>query len=123
MKWNSTITKIGKDAIKDQTQTVVLFGDDANSDLARFSVLQHFDDAVDNFVFKKGDSITIDGQTYLASYVGPLVETNMKALGHATLMFKAKPKNPMANAIYLEVAQNDALPKFAVNADIMYEHE
>lgn len=123
MKWNSTIVNVGPDAIKDQAKTVVLFGSDANSDLARFSVLQKFDDGVDNFVFKKGDSITIDGQTYLATYVGPLVEPNMKALGHATLMFTKKPLKAMANAIYLEVAQNDSLPKFAVGGDIMYEHD
>lgn len=122
MKWNSTIVEVGADAIDPQSHTAVLFGQDASPSLARISVLQRFDDDTAGFVFKKGDSITIDGQTYIASFVGPLVETNIKALGHATLMFMSKPKKPMANAIYLDVAQNDPMPKFAVGGDLMYEH-
>ena len=47
-------------------------------------VLKH---QLSDFVFKRGDTLTVDGQTYVANYVGPMVESNMKALGHATLFF------------------------------------
>ena len=57
---------------------------------------------INSFIFKKGDTVTIDGQTYVANYVGPMVESNMKALGHATFFFKRPvPKAPLANAFIL----------------------
>ena len=75
------------------------------------------------FVFKKGDTITVDGTTYIADYVGPMVESNMKALGHATLFFNRKvPKAPLANAIYFDPDESQALPQFKLDDDIVYEH-
>lgn len=120
MKWTSTIKEIGKEALNGD-HTVILFGPDATPKLALVSVIQKFDDPVKNFVFKKGDTITIDGTTYVASYVGPMVEMNMKALGHATLYFTDKvPRNPLANAIYLE---SNNVPNFKVNDWLMFEHK
>ena len=79
MKWISTIKKIGKKAIDNKDGMVILFGEGANKDLEDVSVIQKFSDEtpVNGFVFKKGDTITVDGQTYVANYVGPMVESNM----------------------------------------------
>ena len=89
MKWIANIKKIGKKAVDNKDGMVILFGEGANKDLEDVSVIQKFstETPVSGFVFKKGDTITVDGQTYVANYVGPMVESNMKALGHATLFF------------------------------------
>lgn len=125
MKWNATIVKIGKKAINQKDQMIILFGQGVNQELADVSVIQKFDPAtpVSSFVFKKGDTITVDGQTYIADYVGPMVESNMKALGHATLFFNHHvPKAPLANAVYFEANADHSMPIFKENADLMYEH-
>lgn len=123
MKWIATIEKIGKKAIDTKNQMIILFGEGANQDLEDVSVIQKFDakTPASSFVFKKGDTVTIDGQTYVAAYAGPMVESNMKALGHATLFFnRPVPKAPLANAIYFE--KGDGMPNFRVDDDIVYEH-
>lgn len=125
MKWISTIKKIGNKAVDSKDGMVILFGEGANKDLEDVSIIQKFDtkNPVNNFIFKKGDTITIDGQTYVANYVGPMVESNMKALGHATLFFKRPvPKTPLANAIYFDPDVQQPLPEFRVNDEIVYEH-
>lgn len=125
MKWISTIKKIGKKAIDTRDSMVILFGEGANHELEDVSVIQKFDDQtpIKGFVFKRGDTITIDGQTYVANYVGPLVESNMKALGHATLFFnRPVSKAPLANAIYFDPDEAQELPAFKVDDDIVYEH-
>ena len=107
MKWISTIKKIGKKAVDSKDGMVILFGEGANKELEDVSVIQKFDEStpVSGFVFKKGDTITVDGQTYVANYVGPMVESNMKALGHATLFFnRLVSKAPLANAVYFDPA-------------------
>ena len=87
--------------------------------------MQKFDQAtpVEKFVFKKDDSVTIDGTTYLSLYVGPMVQMNMQAIGHATLVFTDEvPKKPMTNAIYLEKDPKEKMPEFKVGDWITYEH-
>lgn len=125
MKWTATIEKIGKKAIDTRDSMIILFGEGATQDLEDVSVVQKFDDAtpVKGFVFKKGDTITIDGETYVANYVGPMVESNMKALGHATLFFnRPVPKTPLANAVYFDANEDQEMPNFKLNDDIIYEH-
>ena len=67
MKWNSTITAIGSEALDPADNIVILFDNKATDKLRDVAVLQEFDPAtpVEKFVFKKDDSITIDGTTYL----------------------------------------------------------
>lgn len=125
MKWISTISKIGKQAVESKSNMVILFGESVTEDLVDVSVIQKFDEQtpVSGFIFKKGDTITIDGQTYVADYVGPMVESNMKALGHVTLFFdQRKPKNPLANAVYLSFTADQTMPDFMVDEDLIYEH-
>lgn len=125
MKWIANIKKIGKKAVDNKDGMVILFGEGANKDLEDVSVIQKFstETPVSGFVFKKGDTITVDGQTYVANYVGPMVESNMKALGHATLFFnRPVSKTPLANAIYFDSDIDQPLPNFKVDDDIVYEH-
>ena len=125
MKWISTIKKIGKKAVDSKDGMVILFGEGANKELEDVSVIQKFDEStpVSGFVFKKGDTITVDGQTYVANYVGPMVESNMKALGHATLFFnRPVSKAPLANAVYFDPDVAQPMPNFMVDDDIVYEH-
>ena len=125
MKWISTIKKIGKKAVDNKDGMVILFGEGANKELEDVSVIQKFDEStpVSGFVFKKGDTITVDGQTYVANYVGPMVESNMKVLGHATLFFnRPVSKAPLANAVYFDPDVVQPMPNFKVDDDIVYEH-
>lgn len=125
MKWIANIRKIGKKAVDFKDGMVILFGRGANKDLEEVSVIQKFnpETPVNGFIFKKGDTITVYGQTYISKYVGPLVESNMKALGHATLFFNRPiPKIPLANAIYFDLADGQPMPTFEVDEDIIYEH-
>ncbi|WEV43132.1 PTS glucitol/sorbitol transporter subunit IIA [Lactobacillus sp. ESL0684] len=125
MKWISTIKQIGQQAFVADQQMVILFGENVSPELVDVSVIQKFDrdSLVNNFVLKKGDTVTIDGQTYLADYVGPMVESNMRALGHSTLFIGQKiPKNPLANAIYLSLTAKQTQPQFEIGAEIIYEH-
>lgn len=125
MKWNAIIKKIGKKAVDSKDGMVILFGEGVNKELEDASVIQKFDPETpaSNFVFKKGDTIIIDGQTYVANYVGPMVESNMRALAHATLFFnRPVSKAPLANAIYFDPDVQQPLPTFRVDDDIVYEH-
>ena len=125
MKWNSTIEAVGPEAISPNENIIILFNETATDNLKRVSVIQKFDkaSAPNNFILKKDDTITIDGKTFLILYVGLMVEMNIKAIGHATLVFTDEvPKKPLKNAIYLEKDEEDPLPMVAVGDWISYEH-
>ena len=103
MKWNTTITSIGANAIDPKENIVILFGEQATVEIKDVAIVQRFDDETpqSSFVFKKDDSVTIDGQTYLALYVGQLVQSNIKAIGHATLIFTSHvPEEKLTKCIY-----------------------
>jgi glucitol/sorbitol PTS system EIIA component len=125
MKWIATINKIGRQAIEPKNEMVLLFGDNVSPDLVEVSVIQRFDQQIplDDFVFNTGDTITIGGKTYVANYVGAMVENNIKTLGHVTLFFTAlNSKKPLANAIYLTSSTSQRQPVFKVEDHIVYEH-
>lgn len=125
MKWIATINKIGRQAVELENEMVLLFGDNVSLDLVEVSVIQKFDQQIplDNFVFSTGDTITIDKKTYVASYVGSMVENNIKTLGHVVLLFTTlNSEKPLANAIYLTLSASQSLPVFNVDDRIVYEH-
>lgn len=125
MKWISTITAIGPNAIDNKENIVILFGEQATEEIKDVAIIQKFDDKTpqNDFVMKKSDSITIDGQTYLVEYAGQLVQSNMRAISHVTLIFSNElPENPMQNAIYLHLEQGESMPNFTVDGEIYYEH-
>ncbi|MDN6028225.1 MAG: PTS glucitol/sorbitol transporter subunit IIA [Lactobacillus sp.] len=124
MKWISTITSIGAKALTAKDEMVILFGPNANAELAAVSVIQQFDreTPVSQFVFKAGDTLTVAGTTFTANYVGAMVAANMKALGHATLIFNtAVPRKPLLNSIYLS-HPDQVQPEFRVEDELVFEH-
>lgn len=125
MKWNATIEAVGPEAISPNENIIILFNETATDELKRVSVIQKFDEDTQpsSFVLKKDDTITIDGETFLVMYVGPMVDMNMKAIGHATLVFTDEvPKKPLTNAVYLEKDEESSLPMAKVGDWITYEH-
>ncbi|WP_294761004.1 PTS glucitol/sorbitol transporter subunit IIA [uncultured Lactobacillus sp.] len=125
MKWTATITKIGKQAIEPKGNMVILFGENVTPELVDVSVIQKFNaqTPVSSFIMKKGDTITIDGQTYIADFVGSMVTSDMRALGHVTLFFnQKKSKNPLANGVYFIIEDKQTMPEFNIGDDIVYEH-
>lgn len=125
MKWIATINNIGKQAIEPENKMVLLFGDNVSPDLVEISVIQKFDQQIPlaNFAFSTGDTITVDKKTYVANYVGSMVENNIKTLGHVVLIFAAlNAEKPLANAIYLTSSRSQSLPVFNVDDRIVYEH-
>ncbi|WEV71362.1 PTS sorbitol transporter subunit IIA [Lactobacillus sp. ESL0785] len=125
MKWIAKIVNIGAQALEPKTKMVILFGENVNQDLKKVAITQRFAQAtsLNDFIFKKGDTITIAGQTYAATFVGAMTQSNMKTMGHVTLYFGQKvPQNPLGNAIYLQLPGAQLLPKFKVNDEIIYEH-
>lgn len=125
MKWNATIEAVGPEAISPNENIIILFNETATDELKKVSVIQKFDQDTQpsSFVLKKDDTITIDGETFLVMYVGPMVDMNMKAIGHATLVFTDEvPKKPLTNAIYLEKDEEASLPMVRVGDWITYEH-
>ncbi|APT18925.1 MULTISPECIES: PTS glucitol/sorbitol transporter subunit IIA [Amylolactobacillus] len=126
MKWNTTITSIGANAIDPKEDIVILFGEQATVEIQDVAIVQRFDEETpqSSFVFKKDDSVTIDGETYLALYVGQLVQSNVKAIGHATLVFTDHvPEQKLQNAIYLDKKESDPMPSFKVGDWISFEHK
>ena len=102
-----------------------MFGQTAKDELQDVSVIQAFDDeqAAQAVVLKKGDTVTIDGTTFSINYVGPMAVSNLRALQHASLFFTDKvPKKPMSNALYLDLPEDQEMPKFRVDDEIVYEH-
>ena len=125
MKWTATITKIGKQAIEPKGNMVILFGENVTPELVDVSVIQKFDPQtpLTGFIMKKGDTVTIDGQTYVADFVGSMVASDMRALGHVTLFFnQKKSKNPLANGVYFTLEDKQIMPEFNIGDDIIYEH-
>lgn len=125
MKWTATIKKIGSEALTTEDNMIILFGENVATELFDVSVIQKFSTATpsEDFIFQKGDKITIDNQTYVADYVGTMVENNMRTLEQVTLCFdKKSDDNPLANAIHFTFANNQSMPKFKVNESIEYVH-
>lgn len=125
MKWISTIQEIGSEAISDNENVVILFNETATPHLKKVSVIQKFEQtsAINSFILKKDDSITINGQTYLVLFVGSLVKINMRSMGHATLIFTDElPEEPMKNAIYLEKNDDKPIARFVVGDEIVFNH-
>lgn len=96
------VIQIGKEAISPKDQMMILFGENATSQLAEVSVIQKFLEKP-VFSLKKGDQIKIGAVTYEVKQMGELVNEHLTKLGHATLMFREAPvDDEMKNNIYLE---------------------
>ena len=105
MQLTATVTAIGKDALSSNDPMIILFGPQATDALRDVAVIQQFADksALEKLVIKEGDQLTIDDETFEMTYVGQLANSNLKAIGHVTLLFQAVPADkPMQNAIYLK---------------------
>ncbi|WP_297817232.1 PTS glucitol/sorbitol transporter subunit IIA [uncultured Lactobacillus sp.] len=125
MKWKAKILEVGKQAIDPRENIIIMFGDNATDELKNVSVIQKFDTdhSLDNFVFEKGDQIKINSRFYEAIGVGSLVTTDMKDMGHATLVFiDQTPQKLMKNAIYLQKMDEEKIPNFVSGDEIEYIH-
>ncbi|BDR60223.1 PTS glucitol/sorbitol transporter subunit IIA [Lactobacillus xylocopicola] len=125
MKWIATIIKVGQKAWVSDQEMVLLFGKAVPQDLVNVSVIQEFtnDSLLSSFVLQKGDTVTVAGQTYKATFVGEMVRRNMKYLGHLTLIFTVKmPSKPLADAVYLDCVGGQPRPAFNLGDVISYEH-
>ena len=99
---------------------IILFGPQATDALRDVAVIQQFADksALEKLVIKAGDQLTIDDETFEMTYVGQLANSNLKAIGHVTLLFQAVPADkPMQNAIYLKSTHR---PTFKVGTTLTY---
>ena len=120
MQLTATVTAIGKDALSSKDPMIILFGPQATDALRDVAVIQQFADksALEKLVIKEGDQLTIDDETFEMTYVGQLANSNLKAIGHVTLLFQAVPAdNPMQNAIYLKPTHR---PTFKVGTTLTY---
>ena len=120
MQFTATITAIGKDALSSRDPMIILFGPEATDALRDVAVIQQFDDpaALSQFSIQAGDRLTIDGTAFTMTYVGQLAISNLKAIGHVTLLFQDVPaEKPMQNAIYLKPTQR---PAFRVGTTLTY---
>ena len=126
MKWTTTITGIGSEAISEKDDLVILFGEQATDEIKEVAVIHRFDDkhVSQNFTFKNEDIVIIDGRVFSALYVGAMVVSNIKAIAHAVLVFTDKiPKHPMQNTIYLDKPVSEPMPKFDIGSEIVFEHK
>ena len=88
MQFTATITAIGKDALSSKDPMIILFGPEATDALRDVAVIQQFDDpaALSQFSIQAGDRLTIDGTAFTMTYVGQLAISNLKTIGHVTLL-------------------------------------
>lgn len=121
MQFKATVTAIGKDALSSKDPMIILFGPQATDALRDVAVIQQFADpaSLAQFSIQAGDRITIDETTFTMTYVGQLAISNLKAIGHVTLLFQDVPADkPMQNAIYLKPTHR---PTFKVGTTLLYE--
>jgi PTS system glucitol/sorbitol-specific IIA component len=115
---SAKITSIGADAISDEDNMAILFGESATPDLKKVAVIQKFTNLENQkFDLKQGDQIKIGQLEYEIKFVGSLVNNNLQTIGHTTLVFKELPEQPLESAIYLSSNQ---FPNFEVGEEIQY---
>lgn len=123
MIWKAKILEVGKQAIDPRENIIIMFGDNATDELRNVSVIQHFAKSLDDFSFDKDDQVKIHDRLYNAIGVGSLVATDMKEMGHVTLVFIDQvPQKLMKNAIYLEKGDEETIPNFKADDEIEYIH-
>lgn len=111
----ANVVSIGKDALNEEDQIIILFGEKVSDRLKDISVIQKINQASD---YKITDDmhVIIDDQEYQIKYVGQLVESNFDSIHHTVLSFEDVPDEPRNNAIYLTPQK---LPKIKVGSKIL----
>lgn len=109
------ITQIGKNAINDEN-ILVLFGKTITSDLLDVSIVQE-KTGEEPIALKKGGQLIFGDQAYQVIGVGPLVNENLNAIGHATIFFQ-KEVGMIPNGIYVTP---EKLPDLEVGMKITYQ--
>ncbi|WP_137625821.1 PTS glucitol/sorbitol transporter subunit IIA [Lactiplantibacillus pingfangensis] len=118
MATTATVKAIGPQAMSPDEPILILFDETATESLQQIAVIQQFQESLTHLDLKAGSTLKIDEQAYTVAYAGPLVDSNLTTIGHATLYFTAVPAKPLANGIYLTPAQ---LPKLKVGSILTYE--
>lgn len=87
--YSTVVSGIGKmaEAFYEE-KLIILFQDNAPDELADYCVL-HAGNAVSDAI-RMGDVLVIGGEEYEITYVGDVVQENLKQLGHITLRFDGK---------------------------------
>lgn len=103
MNFETKITRIGDSALKIEDQMVVIFGQNVTDDISEVSLSQEFTEPEkqSEFTLKEGGVVTIGDNRYPITYVGHLVEDNMRTIGHVNLIF-SDPADHLASAVYLD---------------------
>ncbi|MFD1484021.1 PTS glucitol/sorbitol transporter subunit IIA [Lacticaseibacillus baoqingensis] len=119
MKTTAVVTAIGAHALDPADPLVILFDEDATAALRDVTVIQRFNDPQQqaSLTVKPGDHLALAGHTYEIMRVGQLANTNLRTIGHVSLIFQAIPAQPMENALYLEPLQK---PTLAVGDELTY---
>ena len=114
---SAQIVSVGGKAISPDDKMLILFNEKATHDLKEVSLIQKFNDDVNEINLNSSSKIKINSEVYDIKYLGKLVNDNLKQIGHVTLAFKAKPQNPLESTIYLG---NVVFPKVKVGDFIEY---
>ncbi len=97
----STVIRIGKDAIDKDDRMVILFGETATEALQNVSVIQRFEQNDPWTELRRGDAILFDEQEYTIAFIGSSVHENLRSLGHTTFIFKSEGEAPLDTSVYL----------------------
>ena len=104
MEFKTKITRIGNNALNNDDQLLVLFGDSVTSEIAEVSLSQKFEDAdlQSQFTLKSGDQVFIGKRSYKVKYAGNMIEENMRTMGHINLIFGKSSNDVLSSAVYLD---------------------
>ena len=99
----ATVKHIGKNAIDPQERMLILFGDQATTELKKVSIIQEIVGDQPAIDLKEAGKLRFDDQEYTITHVGHLTNEQLNQIGHATVVFQEAPvEDSLANGIYVK---------------------
>lgn len=97
------IKQIGEQAVDPKDRMIILFNEEATSELKKVAVIQEFSDNSETIELKKNGVISIDDKDYEIREVGCLATKQLNTIGHITMMFDEVPEasDVLSSAVYL----------------------
>ncbi|GMA47800.1 PTS glucitol/sorbitol transporter subunit IIA [Tetragenococcus muriaticus] len=110
------ILQIGEQAVDDEENILIFFGENVTEGLRPYSVVQSID-SPEKIELSVGDKVFFGQQEYQVTYVGHLVNQNLQTIQHTSFVFSDQPQEKLTSSIYLTPAR---LPDISTGMTITY---
>lgn len=112
------VTEIGDKALSKDEDIIILFGEDATTELKNHSVIQEVPKNT-TFTLEVGDTIKFDDEKFIITKVGKYANDHLSEIGHVSLFFRdVEGPDDFPNALFL---RPHYVPKIKKGTVITYQ--